>query len=715
MANNDLEIKKLFDDYYDEASSAWDPFYPKAAQDLRFYLGDQWDYEERRKLREEGRNCSVFNRTRRNINMVTGYQRKNRLSSIVSPVENSDQKTADQLSQLMLYAYQSANGYQTISECFGGAAKTGWNLGSVWMDFRDDPKDGDIKFGREPYSGFITDPYFTQLDFSDCSYIIKRKYLFPDQAASLLPGQEKEIYRLAEQGWSRDDKFTWLPYQRRPNSQDLVSYNEFYLQKWKNVPMIIDMETGEFTEWDGDKSRLDVLKQIYPSIEIVKKPKRYIERHIIVNDEVMRTDINPYGLDEYPFVPFVAVFEPESEDWELKIQSLIRCQIDPQRESNRRRSQMTDLIDSQINSGWIADEDSVVNPRSLFQTSQGKVIWRKQGMAGAVEKIPPAQIPPSMFQLQELFDRDMVDILGLNDAAFGIADSGNESGIMMMLRQSSAILNLQDVFDNLRYSQKCLSSKVLKLIQTWSPQKVERILNEKPSEQFYSKDFSKYDVTVGEGLLTDSQKMIYFRQLIDLKQLTDAPSQGPITAQMLVDAAPIQGKSDLSEKIKQNEQAAQQAMQQQNQMQQQLLDSQRQMSQAKAISDLALSKERFTRAVANMSLEDERASKAVTDRSDAALARIKAIKELQDMDDNRIMRYLGLIKMMEESSQREEEQIKRDDVAISQRASEDNQQQLQEQVQQRAMQQVIDQMKTRQTGNQLTEVQGGQGNEEVTT
>lgn len=689
---DDSEILKMYGEYYDEAYSAWSPFFPKADQDLRFYLGDQWNQEEKRKLRDEGRNAFVINRTRRNINMIDGYQRQHRLSSIVSPVENSDQLTADQLSQLLLFALQSGDGYQTISDCSAGAMKTGWNLMSLWMDYREDPLNGDIKFGREPYSGFITDPYFTKLDFSDCSYIIKRKYLFPEQAASLLPGQEKDVLRLAKQNSSRDEKFSWLPYQRQANGQDLVAYNEFHLQKWKNIPMLVDMESGEFTEWDGDKERLQTLKTIYPNIEIVKKPKRYIERHIIVNDQVMRTDINPYGLDEYCFVPFVAVFEPESDDWELKIQSLVRCQIDPQRESNRRRSQMTDMIDSQINSGWIADEDSVINPRSLFQTSQGKVIWRKQdAKPGAVERIQGAQIPQSSFQLQQLYDQDITDVLGINEASFGEPQSGNESGIMMMLRQSASITNLQGYFDNLRFSQKCVSKKILKLIQTWTPQKVERIINQKPSEQFYNKDFTKYDVTIGEGLLTDSQKMIYFRQLLDLKQLTDMPGQGPITAQMLIEAAPIQGKSVLTEQIKQNEQAAQQAQAQQTQIQQQVLDSQRQALQAKAISDLASSKERFTRAVANMGLEDERSSKAVADRSDAALARIKAIKEIQDMDDNRIMKYLGLIRMMEESSQRQEEEIKQDDMIISERASQDNQQQLQDQATQQMMAQMSQQ------------------------
>lgn len=663
---SDREIVNTFDTLYNDAYRAWDEFYPLAARDLRFYLGDQWSQEEKRALFDEGRNTFVFNRIRRNINLVTGYQRKHRLSSVVVPIENSDQETADQLSQLLLYSMNFGKGYQKISDAFAGALKTGWNLLSVWNDYRDDPVNGDIRFSREPYNGFIVDPYFSEKDFSDASYILRRKYLSLETVSSLLPGMEKDVYLLWKNGFERDDKFTWLPYQTQPDGEDLMAYDEIYMQKWKKVPHLVDMETGEMMEFDRENEVITSYLKLYPNLKVINKPKKYIEMHVLVNNNAMRSEINPYGLDEYPFVPFFAIFEPESDQWGLKIQSLTRCMIDPQREANRRRSQMTDLLDSQINSGWIAKENSVINPRSLYQTSQGKVIWKKQDAPqDALEKLPPAQIPPSMFQLQELFDRDIMDIAGVNDAAFGSPDSANESGVLMMLRQGAAIVNLQELFDNLRSSQEALSKKVVKLIQQWRPEKVRRILNQEPTQQFYNNDFTKYDISIQEGMLTDTQRQMYFRQLVDLKQLG-----APVTGEMLAEAAPIQGKTEYIKQIAQMEQQQAQAAQKQQQIQEQLINNQSQAQQAKAISDIALSKERFTRAVANTSLSDERAAAAVEDRTDAALNRIKAIKEMQTIDDDRLVKYLQIIKMMEEMSRKDEEEIKETDVAVAAKGQE---------------------------------------------
>ena len=194
--SRDLSIVNEYHDAYTQAYYAWNPYYPLADRDLRFYLGDQWDASEKQKLFQDNRNAFVFNRSRAIIDLIDGYQRKNRLSSVVIPVENQDQQTADQLTKLMLYVMQYGGGYEAISDAFSGALNTGWNLCTVYMDYVSDPINGDIRFGREPYSGFITDPYFTRLDFSDMGYMIRRKYLNVNQAASLLPGQEKEIYQL---------------------------------------------------------------------------------------------------------------------------------------------------------------------------------------------------------------------------------------------------------------------------------------------------------------------------------------------------------------------------------------------------------------------------------------------------------------------------------------------------------------------------------------
>jgi len=395
--------------------------------------------------------------------------------------------------------------------------------------------------------------------------------------------------------------------------------------------------------------------ETYPQLKMTYKQKKKVECHIIINDVYFKTIEDQYGLDEYPFVPFVGVFESECELWDLKLQSLVRCMVDPQMESNKRISQMTDLVESQINSGWIADEESVINPRSLFQSGQGKVIWRdRDAKPGALERIQPAQIPPSMFQLQELYAKSMGEILGVNDAAFGVPESGNETGVMMMLRQGAAITNLQGLFDNLRYSQKQLAKKVLKLIQTWTPEKVEKILGRKPSEQFYSKEFINFDIAVTEGPLTDTQKQTFFRQLVDVYTLSGGPGVSPITPKMLVENAPLQSKGTILKQIEQNEQAQQQAQQQAAQMQMQMqakqveaIDATIQNTKASSIEKLAGASERRSRTQSDLALATERISESEQNRAQAALDRAKTMVEISQLSDERIYKVWEFVNMLE--------------------------------------------------------------------
>jgi len=421
------------------------------------------------------------------------------------------------------------------------------------------------------------------------------------------------------------------------------------------------METGEFTDWEGDDDLFEQLKAVNPSLELSTRQVKFIEMQIIVNNSVMRNEINPYGLDEYPFVPFTAIWEPESDQWGLKVQSLIRCMIDPQREANRRRSQMVDILDSQINSGWIATEGSVVNPRSLFQASQGRVVWRNQDAPpGAIEKIQPAQIPPSMFQLQAQFDADIKEIAGVNDAAFGVMESGNESGVLTMLRQGAALTNLQDLFDNLRYSQKYMSQKALKLIQGWTPAKIKRIINDEPTQEFYNNDFTKYDCVVQEGILTDTQKQTFFRQLLDLQQLGE-----PMPPGLLAKAAPIQGKSEYYEAMEEFNKQQAEAAQKQEQQQKALLQAQMELAQSQSLQQVAGAKERFTRSVANMGLSDERASEAVQNQTQAVLDQVKAIKELDEIDIRTAKEEIALSAVLREQNRQEEDRLKSDNVMIA--------------------------------------------------
>lgn len=663
--DSDRDICQFYDECYDEAYQIWNPFYAEADTDTRFYLGDQWTQAEKAALHEEGRKAYTFNRTYRVINAFDGFQRQNRSSIIATPRDGADPQTADDLSAAILNVMSRQNGYNTISDCNKHAWISGFNLMGYYLDYRDDPLDGDIKFSREPWNSFIVDPYFTKMDLSDCAYLMRRKYIHVEQAMSLVGKSEgREIEELSKTGFERDSKFTWLPYQRQPAARNMVAYDEFYVQKWVSKNVIIDRESGEMTDFDGTEKQFALLKANFPELDMIKRKKKEIHWHIIVNNKLIRTEVNPYGINEYPFIPFMCIWMPECDQWDLKCQSLSRLMRDPQREANRRRSQFVDLCESQINTGFIAEVDSVVNPKSLYQAGQGRVVWKNKNLnPGAIERINPVNIPPGFFQTTEIFDRDIYEIPGMNDAAFGDVSSANESGLMQLIRQSASLVNVQGLMDNLRLSQKHVGERVMRLLQNMSPEKIERLIGRQPTEEFFSREFSKYEIAVQEGVLTDTQQQMFFRQLIDLSQIV------PIPPELLAEAAPLQGKSEYNRRIKEYQEQQAEAQAQQQQMEQQLMQAQMDLATSKSIEQVAGAKERFTRSVANMGLEDERSSEAVQNRTQAVLDQARAIAELKEINIRNAAEEMRLAALLREQNRLEEEQFKSDNVQIADQIS----------------------------------------------
>lgn len=631
------DIIKDFGESYERAYQLWNTYYAEAYKDLSFYLGNQWSLEELSYLNNQRRSSFTYNKIRRLINLVQGYQRKNRLSTIITPVEDASEDTANIFTDVMRHIMASSDGYEQISDAFKGGLTTGLSFLSPWVDYRSDPVSGDIRFHRDDWNAVIMDPFFTKKDLSDCSFLARRKFLSRTEIISMLPDKEDVINSLP---WgSRDDKFTYMPYARQWGMQKLLNYTEYWRTKWDMKEVLVDMMTGETKEWDGDRKRLKLYKQAFPQVEVIKKPVRTVELGIIVEGELLYYGKDPFGLDDYPFVPFMAIFEPSYDLYTWKIQSLVRIVRDPQSELNKRRSKMIDMIDSQLSSGWIAKTNSVSNPTSLYKSGQGQVVFLKpEAQMTDVQRMQPPDIPPGLFQLEAEFEKDIMEIAGVNSELFGMSENDKieTAGILSKMRQAAGLVNLQDIFDGLRESQKLLGRKVMKLVQkNYTPEKIKLITKRDPTPEFFSKMFSKYDVLVEEGVLTDTQRQAQFMQMAALKgmgvQFTD---------EEIVDASNLTDKKKYKQRLAQQQQMAQQ-------MQQTQINLEMQRAAAETEADKALAAERVNKIQLDAALSAERISRAEEDRTGGVLNLIKAVKELEGIDIDNLQRKLALLREIE--------------------------------------------------------------------
>jgi hypothetical protein len=224
------------------------------------------------------------------------------------------------------------------------------------------------------------------------------------------------------------------------------------------------------------------------------------------------------------------------------------------------------------------------------------------------------------------------------------SDKVETAGVLAKMRQAAGLVNLQDIFDGLRQTQKAVGEKTLALIQAnYSPEKIRLITKQDPTPEFYSGMFAKYDIVVDEGVLTDTQRQTQFVQLLALKQIGVLPPEGDA---LILKNSSLHDKKQLEDAMeasRKQQQAVAQAQAQQ-QMEQQAVVTH--SLNAKANSDQALAAERMAKIQLDQAVNAERLQRAEEDKTAGMLNLVKALKELEGMDIQNLMAGVELLKAL---------------------------------------------------------------------
>lgn len=636
--------------FYAQSITINQQFWGEADTDTRFYANDQTLWNDLYgNLPVNRRRNFCFNRIKRAVDMVYGYQCRNRKSTIVVPVKNGVEHTADQWTKLMMYHDREEGVLETISRAFLGALVSGMNLLEVWVDYREDPINGKIKVDVCSYNDFTIDPYFRKPDLSDCNGAWRRKYLTKREVLSLFPDREDEVLSLYGRD-NRDGKFQFQPESYNYGLKDLLTYDTFYYRDFRTQKMLVDTQTGETKEWrSSDNEQLKLFLQRYPMITVIEQEIPTVNVAIMVQGRVFYNGPQTTGSDSYPFVPVIAYYNPQMPYFPFRIEGMVRGLRDAQYLYNRRRIIELDILESQIASGFKYKENALVNPKDVFMSGQGRgLALKEEAQMSDVEQILPPAIPDSMIRLSELLAQEITQISGVNEELLGSAVD-DKAGVLSMLRQGAGLTTLQMLFDNLDYAQKQLGRLRMDIMQAnWTPGHIRAILNEEPSDFFYKKEFGHYDAAVEEGLNTTTQKQMQFAQMIQLRELGV-----PITNEDLLEAATLQGKKELIENMQRQAQQQAEMLKAQSDMQMAEAQSRIQLAQARATADQGLGLERISRVEENEALAKERLAQAERDHEGALLDKVKALKELETLDLAHIRHAIQLAHMLQQQSAQE--------------------------------------------------------------
>lgn len=628
----DRSLKQQMDKNYSDSINILQTQWYQADLDQRFVLGDQdlWGLlfpgvsSYRRKLF----NFNLINNT---IQMVSGHQRRNRKSSICIPIQNGAQETADQFTKCLYHVHNMSGAYQVYSDAFEqGALSQGIGLVSIYNDLTDDPVSGDIRLRYVDFKSVIIDPYFRRHDLGDCRFIWMRQFFDKQEAARLYPKFEDEILGMPA-GSYKDDKFYYMPEVYQIQFPNIVAFDEYWYLSSRTANFLIDTTTNEIQEFDGDEEDMRHIRFMYGDrIKLIKRPKQTVCRTLLINDKVLVDEEKPYGLDRYPFVPFLGYFTPDTSYYSYKFKGMVRDMRDAQFLYNRRKVADLDILEAQ-QQGVKVKKGALVTPDDALNQGNGRVLTiNPRFNMDDVQPMPIIPPDPTIIQMEEMLKDVMRQISGVNEELLGAAVD-EKAGVLSMLRQGAGLTTLQRLFDQFDESQRLCGNIILEMIQkNWSYNKVKMVVGEEPSQEFDNKAFLKYGTKVVQGVLTESQQQLEFQQLIYLYELTGASN--PLLLERALEVSTIQEKDKLIEAMQQRQKAEAQQAQQMQQLQMQQLQVDMETKMAYARSQDGLSKERIAKIQTDRAVAEDKLARAETENTASLLNLVKIIKEIQSMD-----------------------------------------------------------------------------------
>ena len=643
------DLKQMQDWFYNTNYIGNSVLWLQGAIDKRFKTGDQNLYYAMYGQNYQQAQRFFFNLIRRHINMICGFQRKNRKSTITLPVNENDDALADDYNKVFRWCDDRDGFQEYLSQSFEGACDTGMTLLHLYPDYTLDPISGDLFTDCVSYNNYLIDINFRKQDLTDCNGIWRRRWTSKEGAKQLLPGYAKEIDKM-KPGGMKDGRFPLQAELQNLAVNNLFSFDEFYYRDNREATLIMDPKTGESVEWEDDESEDDdmmirVLKE-QPWLITKKVKVPTVKLVLSLGNKVVYHGKNLLGIDNYPFVPTLCYHEPDIQAYALRVMGIIRNLRDCQFLYNMRKVIELQLLQSSLNAGWIYPIDVVTDPKAFRQTSGGDgfLIPLKSGrLPNEIQRIEPVAIPGSLLELSASLSEDITKISGVNEELLGAA-TDDKSGILSMLRQGAGLTTLQTIFDKLDYSQRLYGKIRLQAIRkNFSKGKIRNILGHEPDQRFFTSHSQKYGIAVEEGNYSATQRQMELQQLIHFKELGM-----PIPNKSILRAAFISNKKQVIADMEEEQQ--QQAQQAQAQAQQQ-----QQVDQAKMMGELSKSKLNMASAqekIAN--IEDIRAQ-AEHHRTQSELDMVKTMVELEDMQFNQFRSAFEYAQAIKEANRLESE------------------------------------------------------------
>ena len=284
--DNKSDIVTETQDIFDKYSSKRDQWAQQAKEDKEFRLGRQWSAEQKEILESRGQAPIVINRIHPAVESAKAMLTSNRPSFRCAPREDSDNKIAQVMSNMLAYMYDISDGRGAIRQAVDDYFVMGCGYLHVYQDPTKDMGKGEVCFHDVDPLDVYVDPNCRSRHFDDAENIIISKLFTKEQAKKLYPMYKDKIDNAGGGGvhandWNapatvrEDEGQVQFPEDvGRLNNQDYIRGYERYYK----------MKQNEYRIFETFSNKEDLLKEDEYA-EYIKKPAYRILGQLITDPQ----------------------------------------------------------------------------------------------------------------------------------------------------------------------------------------------------------------------------------------------------------------------------------------------------------------------------------------------------------------------------------------------------------------------------------------------
>lgn len=586
MAKLDLaQLKTMVEQAADLTDAARD----LSERDRDYYDGHQWTPAEVEALKKRKQPPTVINRIQRKIDAMVGIEQRSRTDPKAYPRNPGDEGAADVATKALVFVDDNTRFDVKKSAAFENLLIEGYGGVEVIVEqvmTKQGPR-MEVAINRLRWEEIFFDPHSREKDFSDASYVGTQKWMNLDAALELYEGV----------------------YQGDDDLEDMLS---------ASISTVADGETYDDRPLSQQTMRWGDKRQ-----KRVRVAQTYYKRSgnwylaIYCGGGMIYNEVSPYQ-DEHgkpcnPIILMTAYIDRDNRRY-----GLVRTMISQQDEINKRRSKLLHQLNSRQTMG-VKGAVSVAEMKRALAEPDGHVEIDADVFEAALQKgTQPFQVMQNNDQIMGQFQllqesKSEIDLVGPNPSLVGQSEGG-ASGRAIMAQQQAGLAELSPIYDSLNdWTIRVYRAIWERIKQFWTEERWIRVTDEENAVQFLGLNVVEgymqvIDMQTGMPTIQPQVQNAVAEMDLDIimeavpdyvslrhetfEQLSNMASQGiQIPPEMIIQASNLHNKSELLERLSEQQQGAAQAQQQAMQMQEQLMQFQQQLeamqAEAKAQRDMA--------------------------------------------------------------------------------------------------------------------------------